>query len=78
MIEVKCMLLCTGYLCDRKNTSDKYFKNNELNEVHQVESFATFGSGHMYIDSTGKSILEDNVWCGPNGDYRMYTNKEKK
>lgn len=72
------MMLCTGDFCDKKNTCAKYFMNNNMNEPCEVESFATFGSGKIYTDANGSHVETGETWCGPNGNYKKYENKEEK
>ncbi len=70
------MMLCTGDFCDKKDTCANYFRNADMSEPCQVESFATFGSGKAYTDTNGGHV-EERTWCGPNGQYNMYEEKKK-
>ena len=71
------MMLCTGDFCDKKDTCANYFRNADMSEPCEVESFATFGSGKVSTDANGSYIEEDEVWCGPNGHYKRYEKKEE-
>ncbi len=65
-------MLCTGDFCDKKDTCANYFRNADMSEPCEVESFATFGSAHTYTDANGSHVVEDEIWCGPNGHYKRY------
>ena len=66
------MVLCSGDYCSKKDTCMRYAKNGKWEGVHQVETFATFGSGSVGIDASGNSYSNIEYSCGPNGKYKMY------
>ena len=72
LLKEKEPMLCTGDYCNKKDKCARYFRNADMSEPCQVESFASFGSGPAYIGKNGSHIIEDEVWCGPNGHYKMY------
>lgn len=71
------MMLCTGDFCDKKDTCANYFRNVDINEPCEVESFATSGSLHTYSGTDSNYIEESDTRCGPDGRYKMYRGKEK-
>ena len=66
---------CTGDCCPKAKDCERYYENLSKKQKcsFPLESWATFGSSSMWINSeTGESSCKDGWYCGPNGDYKMF------
>ena len=66
---------CTGDCCPKAKDCEWYYENlsKKLNRSFPLESWATFGSSSMWMNSeTGESGSETDYKCGPNGKYKMF------
>lgn len=68
---------CTGEGCDKCNSCAKYILNYQKDHPQNIFyceniSYATQGSGKIYNDSNGKTVIEETWECGPNGNYRLF------
>lgn len=62
-------MACCSSQCERRHLCAHYINNpRETNGYESVESYYWFGSGS--ISSEG---YEAHYWCGPHGDWRMFT-----
>ena len=62
-------MACCSSQCERRHLCAHYMGNlSESDRVESVESYYTFGSGS--ISSEGCKAY---YWCGPYGDWRMFT-----
>ena len=62
-------MVCCSSQCERRRLCAHYMDNPRgTDEYESVESYYTFGSGS--ISSEG---CEVHYWCGPHGDWGMFT-----
>lgn len=66
---------CTGDCCPKAKDCERYYENLSKKQKcsFPLESWATFGSSSMWINSeTGESGCKDEWYCGPSGEYKMF------
>lgn len=68
-------MICCSVECKRQHVCAQHINSpRETNAIETVEDLYWFGSVALSCNlSTGTSDYEEHWWCGPHGDWRMFT-----